>query len=787
MEVSVQKKRDILNYLSTFLISQISFMGVFIPFVIGYIEKREYQTMKKFILYGISIVTVSLRFSVLVGVKYFISIILISILLEMLRQKEVDNIKIKNAGLFFTYFAVSFICKIVGGITLYDVLSFFISSSFLVIGYNFFEKVSFNFEEVDEKNFLMLTALVGILLSTFGNVKIFDISIRNVLAIYLVLSFAYIKDIKYAVLSGVILGTISEVVNNDMGTFIISLTLGGFVASIFKSKGKIATISGFVLGNSMLAYYLIGYDLLLARFLEIIFAGGMLVLTEKRLQVASNIFVDSPLMLATASNNVIENFNDTSNNLYNISTVIDSFSEKYVEEEEDIFDILKNEVCKECKNLDKCWEDNYDNTMDDIFNYIEKIEDDDYEEFLDDKIFTYSYCRDERKIKNKILLEYGRYKQNKDIISTNELKKCMSTQIKGISKYISDITNKAKDKSVKNIEQRIITNFEKNNLLIDRALVKMKDDECEVELKGNKFELKNNIVKSNALLSEVLNKRMININQNGNTFKQADKLQLEVGIAMKSAKGQSVSGDTYKLIDFLEDKYIMILSDGMGVGQDAQKMSATLVNMYTNMAESNVSSEMITTIIGSFAQYMSNSEKIITLDTTLINLITGECEIIKIGGAPTFIIKKNSVDIIYSDTLPMGIFEEVEYYKETKFLEAGDIIVSVTDGVIDSKREIINKEFWVSGFLKNLYIDEPQIIAEELLQKTIENYNGEILDDVTIIVQKVVWFCSIIEWSIIDNRTLSLIIFTWNVQSIHFVRCVTFSISLCCTESTKMM
>ena len=86
----------------------------------------------------------------------------------------------------------------------------------------------------------------------------------------------------------------------------------------------------------------------------------------------------------------------------------------------------------------------------------------------------------------------------------------------------------------------------------------------------------------------------------------------------------------------------------------------------------------------------------------------------------------------------MGIFEEVEYYKESVFLESGDIIVSVTDGVIDSKREIINKEFWVSGFLKNLYIDDPQIIAEELLQKTIENYNNDILDDVTIIVQKVV-------------------------------------------------
>jgi len=738
MEVSIQKRRDILNYLGTFLISQISFMKIFVPFVIGFIEKREEDVRKKLVLYGISIVTVILRFSFYEGIEYFINVLLISAIFEFFRQKDIDKIKFNVMGLFSVTLISNIIWQAFNDFVLYDLVTSVVVSVFGVVGYIFFDNFDFDFEEIDEKNFLMITALIGILLSTFGNVKIFNVNIRNIIAIYLVLSFAYMKNIKYAVLSGLIIGTISEIVNADMGTFIISLTLGGFVASIFRTRGKLATITGFILGNTILAYYLIGYDLLIARFLEIAFSGVLLLLTEKRLQDVNTIFVEPPLMLATANNNILDNFVDTSDNLFNISTVIDSFAEEYVEEEEDIFDILKSEVCSNCKCLEKCWEDNYDATMDDIFNYIEKIEDDCYESFLEDKIFRYSYCRDERKIKNKILLEYGRYKQNKDMISTNELKKCVSTQIKGISKYILDITNKAKESNIKNIEQRIITDFEKNNLPIDRALINMKEDKCQVELKGDKYELKNNIAKSNALLSEILNKRMINVNQNGNEFKQTDKLKIETGIAVKSAKGQKVSGDTYKLIDFLEDKYIMILSDGMGIGKEAQQMSSTLVNMYTNMAESNVSAEMITTIIGSFSQYISNSEKIITLDSTLINLITGECEIIKIGGAPTFIIKKDCVDIIYSDTLPMGIFEEVEYYKENVFLESGDIIVSVSDGVIDSKREIINKEFWVSGFLKNLYIDEPQIIAEELLQKTIENYNNEVLDDVTIIVQKIV-------------------------------------------------
>ena len=38
------------------------------------------------------------------------------------------------------------------------------------------------------------------------------------------------------------------------------------------------------------------------------------------------------------------------------------------------------------------------------------------------------------------------------------------------------------------MEQRIINGFEKNNVLIDRALINIKDDECKVELKGDRYE-----------------------------------------------------------------------------------------------------------------------------------------------------------------------------------------------------------------------------------------------------------------------------------------------------------
>ena len=318
MDVSIQKKKDILNYLGVFLISQISFMKLFVPFVIGFIEKREEEIHKKLILYGISIITVILRFSFYEGIEYFINVLLILAIFEFIRQKDIDNKKYNVMALFTVTLLSSIVWQAFNDFVLYDLVTAVVVSSFTVVGYMFFENFDFDFEEIDEKNFLMITALIGILLSTFGNVKILNVNIRNIIAIYLVLSFAYIKNMKYAVLSGLIIGTISEIVNANMGTLIISLTLGGFIASIFRTKGKIATISGFLLGNTILAYYLIGYDLLIARFLEITFAGVLLLLTEKRLQNVNVIFVEPPLMLATASNNILDNFAETSNNLLNI-------------------------------------------------------------------------------------------------------------------------------------------------------------------------------------------------------------------------------------------------------------------------------------------------------------------------------------------------------------------------------------------------------------------------------------------------------------------------------------
>lgn len=740
--ITLPKKKDLIDYMGTILISLISFGGVFLPISIGFIEKRGENRQKKIILYGISVIIVILKFSLQTGIGYVINIVLLWTILGILTSLSVRNTKLLLNSIFLTTLVSHLVWSLFDGILAYDILSAIIISIATTMGYLLFNNFSFDFENIEERGFIILSALIGIAIASTGNLKIYFLEIGSVLSVYVILNLAYLKGVKFAVLSGLIIGIMGELAAPNMGVSIISLTLGGLIASFFSKGGKLKTIMGFILGNSILAYYITGYNTIISRFVEIIFAGLLFIISNKKISIVTNFIHDDVLLLSEgnikSSTDTLKQLEETSNALSNMSGVIDGI-EYDREEDEDIFDKIKNKICIDCKYKEKCWNENYDHTMDAIFSCIEELEErGEIKEEYFRKLLGFGFCTRGNRIINEILERYNEYKAYKGNITFTELKKCMVNQLKGISKYILNITTKVKEEDVRNIEEKIIKEFESVNIPLNKVNIDMSNKECAIELKTEKNILKNNIEKVNLILSKILKKRIINIDGNKNIFKEAERFKVILGIATLNAQNQKVSGDTYKLIDFYEDKYIMVLSDGMGVGERASYMSNLLVEMFSDMVKSDFDAETITTLISSFMQYISDSEKIITLDSTSVNLITGECEFIKIGGAPTFIIKKDCVDIICCNTLPMGILEEVDFYKEKRFLTAGDIIVSVTDGVVDSKRDVINKEFWVSGFLKGINIDEPQIIAEELLAKAVENYGSNILDDVTIIVQKIV-------------------------------------------------
>ena len=734
---------DILKLTETVLLSRVTFAGSFMPISFGFNE-AEVELNKRKVLYIVALVSIWIRFSWIVALKFFCSMVLFGVVGNILSSVSLAKKNVIYVGLFISIFAVELIWSMFDRLLLYDVIIALMKGISAIVGYRIFSVLQLDDIAINDTEFLWKIFGIGILLLGINDFSLFTLNLSNLICIYCILSFANVGGMKYSTIAGLVLGSIIEFSEPNMGVSIISFALGGFVAGIFYQKNKLFIIWGFLLGNSILAYYITGYNLLVMKFMEIALAGSIFYITTKKNMNVLPIFelVDRPILMpafGVCSEEVSKTLSDSSTQFENISDLIADI-EIEDDAQEDVFDRIKVHVCDCCEKFESCWDRDYDRTSDEIFSVIESLEEnagltaDEFQRFINSPI-----CEKRVEIIDEITICYNEYRAKKNSVSLKGLKNCMANQLKGFSQYISDISNKISERS-ENIEKRIFNSFERENLELEKVDVSVDDDSYQVMLKSKVPFQEKFLSLSNRLLSQILNRRMdvTSTNREIAFFKECDRFSVLSATLTRTADGQKILGDSYKILDEEDNKYIMVLSDGMGVGEQANKLSSSLVELFMEMERSGLNPGTVTNMLSSFMQYISKTDKIITVDALTVNLFTGECDFFKIGGAPSFIIRKDSIDIVCCDSLPLGILDRVDFFEQKRMLEPGDIVVTVSDGVIDSKRSVINKEFWVSGFLRELEMDEPEVIAEELLEKVVENYGGVVKDDVTIIVQKLV-------------------------------------------------
>ena len=112
-------------------------------------------------------------------------------------------------------------------------------------------------------------------------------------------------------------------------------------------------------------------------------------------------------------------------------------------------------------------------------------------------------------------------------------------------------------------------------------------------------------------------------------------------------------------------------------------------------------------------------------------------EFIKNGACPTFIKTNNNVEVVKAVSLPAGIVDNIDLVVYDKDLKGGEIIVMCSDGILESNKELTNKEIWVKELLENIETDDINRVAEILIQESIDNGLGTAKDDMTVLVAKV--------------------------------------------------
>jgi len=215
-------------------------------------------------------------------------------------------------------------------------------------------------------------------------------------------------------------------------------------------------------------------------------------------------------------------------------------------------------------------------------------------------------------------------------------------------------------------------------------------------------------------------------------------LAYEVGVARRAKGGNIVSGDSYLYKELPDEKLLLLLSDGMGTGPRAAMESQATVAMLEQLLETGFHRDVAVRTVNAILLLRSPEDMFTTVDLTVVDLKTGETEFLKIGASPSFIKQRDQVSVVRSASLPMGILKDVEGEETIRTLSAGDIIVMVTDGLLDSRRDLTKKEEWITSFLSRLKSSDAREIAEALVDRAVANYKNEVPDDMTAMVVRLV-------------------------------------------------
>jgi stage II sporulation protein E len=168
----------------------------------------------------------------------------------------------------------------------------------------------------------------------------------------------------------------------------------------------------------------------------------------------------------------------------------------------------------------------------------------------------------------------------------------------------------------------------------------------------------------------------------------------------------------------------------MGTGEAAAKDSEAVMELVEKLLCAGYSEAAAARLVNALLIQRGNKRPV-TLDLATVDLYTGNCCFTKLGAVTTFVRRGSEVETIGADALPAGVLTEAEPTLETRELMNGDMIVMVTDGVLDALAPTDQEES-MKTLLSGIESDNPREIARRILDFACR-CGGKQMDDMTVL------------------------------------------------------
>jgi len=220
-------------------------------------------------------------------------------------------------------------------------------------------------------------------------------------------------------------------------------------------------------------------------------------------------------------------------------------------------------------------------------------------------------------------------------------------------------------------------------------------------------------------------------------FEFGIKKQFSISVSAQNKAKNGVCGDVSSFMELEDGRYLLALADGMGSGKAARKESERAIELLECLLESGFESEVALRMINSALILKSEVECYTTMDMGLLDQHTGVISFLKMGASTSFIVRENEIITVKASSLPIGILSHVDLVSCKKQLKDGDIIIMVTDGILENRNDLSDGETTFKHFIAEAKSNNPEYMAKFLLNKAKNLLAGQEGDDMTVVVARV--------------------------------------------------
>ena len=601
--------------------------------------------------------------------------------------------------------------------------------------------------ETDElRHSVSVMIMAACALMSASRIVIFDtVSVGRTLALLLVMTSAMKGGMLTGAAVGTLLGLAMDVADPTAAYYTMAYAFAGLLSGVFGRHGRVLFTVSFILAGAMTAVCAWSSGAYISALLETFCASVIFMVLPASLLNQVGVILqcmdrgsgEASLRRFTACR--VRNLSQAYGELFD--TVNRNVTEPYNDENiARIFDRAADEVCVKCRFKNRCWNEDYIDTLS-VMNDATKamvehgsLNREDLPDFFREKC-----CQLPAFIAavNGELRGLSYRRQLRESLEENRV--VAWGQYADISHILSQLADElgSLNGAEPMTERRLLHYLRSLEIDGDAAVYRDGGGRLHINIESGRL---TPLLRDEGYLeklSDIAGTRLCQPIEPGEdcshiSLLEAEPLAVSVGIAALKKRGERVSGDRGTYFKTDEGVLCVILADGMGSGDEAARDSLQVVGILEKFLRAGVDPAVAMKILNSVLLLRGNeSWGFATVDLMCVDMFTGDTCFYKYGAAPSYVCSGRNIRRIKGETLAAGLSagEGIAPDVVRMRLKPGSTAVIASDGVVAD-----DEDQWLGALMLKGF-EDMKALARAVLKEAENRYGAN--DDMTVVTVRV--------------------------------------------------